>query len=64
LDQIKAYVSSGALRYIVVTAHGFGSFGLGQGLTTGISSWVRANCSPLNVVPDVSSNIYDCARAF
>jgi 4-amino-4-deoxy-L-arabinose transferase-like glycosyltransferase len=63
LDQLKAFIASGELRFVVATAAGFGSFGLGFGSSTGISAWVRANCSPLDLTANQANNVYDCAGA-
>lgn len=62
LDQLKSFIASGQLRYVIVGGRGGGPGGGPGGGTTGTTrdSWVTASCTP---VTSISSNLYDCARA-
>ena len=70
LDQLKNYIASGKLRF-VVTSGGMGGGGFGRGGAgfgglggTGISdvgTWVTSNCKSVNY--GGSATLYDCAGA-
>jgi 4-amino-4-deoxy-L-arabinose transferase-like glycosyltransferase len=64
LDQLKSYVASGELRF-VLTGGGFGGgFGGGQGgtdITTQRNDWVDSACQPVTYAG--TSLLYDCAGA-
>ncbi len=57
LDQLKSYIASGKLRFVLVDAGGFGG-GSGSDRT----SWVTSTCRVAND-GGASSNLYDCAGA-
>jgi 4-amino-4-deoxy-L-arabinose transferase-like glycosyltransferase len=61
LDQLKAYIASGQLRFVIATSIGGGAFGQGFGAATGISGWVRSNCSPVDLTSTQAHNLYDCS---
>ena len=72
LDQLKAYVSSGQLRFVLLDGGagggfgpgGFGARGAGGSSSTGdVSSWVTANCSAVTLTGSSSSSLYDCSAA-
>jgi 4-amino-4-deoxy-L-arabinose transferase-like glycosyltransferase len=63
LDQLKAYISTGELRFVMAAGAGFGGFGQGLGQVTGMRAWVRANCSLVGVAADSANDLYDCAGA-
>jgi 4-amino-4-deoxy-L-arabinose transferase-like glycosyltransferase len=56
VDQLQAYVASGALRFVIVG----GGDGGPSGGSSDVSTWVGANCA---AVSSVSSSLYDCASA-
>jgi 4-amino-4-deoxy-L-arabinose transferase-like glycosyltransferase len=60
LDQLKSYVASGKLRFVLVDGLGGGGFGGGD--TTDRTSWVTSTCKVVNY-GDSSSSLYDCAGA-
>jgi 4-amino-4-deoxy-L-arabinose transferase-like glycosyltransferase len=60
LDQLKSYVASGKLRFVLVDGLGGGGFGGSD--TTDRTSWVTSTCKVVNY-GDSSSNLYDCAGA-
>jgi hypothetical protein len=64
VDQLKAYVSSGALRYVL--AGGIGGVGFGGiGGTSGTdrTSWVSTNCTLVSIAGGSTNQLYDCAAA-
>jgi 4-amino-4-deoxy-L-arabinose transferase-like glycosyltransferase len=77
LEQLKAYVASGELRYVLVGGRGLGGpagFGtpgrFGAGAPGGpaatgaaISSWVTSTCTPLTLDGIAGNRLYDCAGA-
>jgi 4-amino-4-deoxy-L-arabinose transferase-like glycosyltransferase len=71
LEQLRGYVSSGELRYILL-GRGLGGppgFGTGPAFrgrdagTSGISAWVTSTCRLVDVAGSASSGLYDCAPA-
>ena len=63
LDQLKSYVASGELRFILEGGVGGGGFGgFGGSDTTDRTSWVTSTCKVVDY-GDSSSNLYDCAGA-
>jgi 4-amino-4-deoxy-L-arabinose transferase-like glycosyltransferase len=66
LEQLQAYVRSGAVRF-VLTVGGRGGFpGVGgSGGTAAVSSWVVDACSPVNLGPasTAAATLYDCVGA-
>jgi 4-amino-4-deoxy-L-arabinose transferase-like glycosyltransferase len=67
LDQLKSYVTSGKLRFVLVDgAGGFGGAGFGGGSsTTDRSAWILAKCTAVNYGGSSGSgaSLYDCAGA-
>jgi 4-amino-4-deoxy-L-arabinose transferase-like glycosyltransferase len=61
LDQLKSYVASGELRFVLVDGLGGGG-GFGGSDTTDRTSWVTSTCKIVNY-SGASSNLYDCAGA-
>jgi 4-amino-4-deoxy-L-arabinose transferase-like glycosyltransferase len=61
LEQFRALVSSGALRFVSVGGGGAGGPS-GQGSSSGISSWVSSACTAVSVGGSTTS-VYDCAAA-
>jgi 4-amino-4-deoxy-L-arabinose transferase-like glycosyltransferase len=61
LDQLKSYVASGKLRFVLVGGLGGGG-GFGGSDTTDRTSWVTSTCKVVDY-GDSSSNLYDCAGA-
>ncbi len=67
LEQLKGFVRSGELRFVMPDGArgGFGGPG-GSGGTTAVSSWVAEACSPVSLggaSAGVSAGLYDCAGA-
>jgi len=60
LDQLKSYVASGKLRFVLVDGLGGGGFGGGD--TTDRTSWVTSTCKVVDYGGS-SSSLYDCAGA-
>ena len=63
LDQLKGYIASGELRFVIAQGAGFGGFGRGLGQVSGISGWVRSNCGLVSDASGDSNDLYDCAGA-
>jgi hypothetical protein len=66
IEQLKADVHDGRLRFVLLGGRGAGPGGFfggdGQGNVAGErSSWVRAACSPVSAAG--SGSLYDCAGA-
>ena len=59
LDQLKAYVASGELRFIEIG--GRGGPGGGQA-SSSVSSWVQSSCTAVTV-SGTTSSVYDCSAA-
>ena len=62
LDQLKSYVASGKLRFVLAgtSGGGFGGGGFGGGSST-VTSWVTSTCKVVDY--GGSSSLYDCAGA-
>ncbi len=59
LDQLKAYVASGRLRYVLIGGRGgFGGFDGGRGDASAVDAWVQQNGTPVDL-PGVSGTLYD-----
>ena len=63
LDQLKGYIASGELRFVIAQGAGLGGFGQGFGQVTGMSGWVRSNCEIVVIPGGTSTALYDCAGA-
>jgi 4-amino-4-deoxy-L-arabinose transferase-like glycosyltransferase len=66
LGQLKAYISSGELRFVLAAGRGLGGPGFGGsgfGQSSSISTWVQQSCSPVAIAGDSSNKLYDCAGA-
>jgi 4-amino-4-deoxy-L-arabinose transferase-like glycosyltransferase len=73
LDQLKAYVASGELRYVLLGGGGPGGFqggfqdGRGNGpggqTSSSVSSWVSTSCTAVSIGGSSASGLYDCAGA-
>ncbi len=61
LAQLKAYIASGKLRFVLTSGGGFGGGGPG-GDTSSVSSWVTSTCKAVNL-SGTTSSLYDCAGA-
>ena len=61
LAQLKAYVASGALRFIEVGGQGGG--GQGGNASSEVSGWVTSTCSAVTVNGTTSTSLYDCSAA-
>lgn len=63
LDQLKSYIASGQLRFVLAggSGQGGGAGGPGGG-NTGVSTWVAATCKVVTI-GGTTSNLYDCAGA-
>lgn len=60
LDQLKQYIASGALRFVIGnTLGGFGGPTFGQ--DSGIDAWVQTNCTVVNLSGAPGVGLYDCA---
>jgi 4-amino-4-deoxy-L-arabinose transferase-like glycosyltransferase len=59
LDQLKAYIASGQLRFVIVGGQGGGPGG-GSAEAAARSAWITASCTS---VPSVDASLYDCAGA-
>jgi 4-amino-4-deoxy-L-arabinose transferase-like glycosyltransferase len=68
LAQLKSYIASGKLRFVMSGGGGFG-FGFGGGGfggssdTTDRTAWVSTNCSRVSISGVSTSGLYDCAGA-
>jgi 4-amino-4-deoxy-L-arabinose transferase-like glycosyltransferase len=68
LDQLKSYIASGKLRFVLVDGGGAGGGfagpggGFGGGSSSDRTSWVTSTCKVAND-GGASSNLYDCAGA-
>ncbi|KRT63557.1 MAG: glycosyl transferase [Chloroflexi bacterium CSP1-4] len=63
LDELKSYIASGELRY-VLTDRGGGGFGGQDGATTSDRrAWVTSACTVVDYDGSGSSSLYDCAGA-
>ncbi len=62
LDQLKAYVASGELRFIEIGGGMAGGRGSGNGTSSDASSWVQSSCTAVSV-NGTATSIYDCASA-
>ena len=56
LDQLKSYVGSGKLRFVLVSTSGGGGFDISDR-----SSWIASSCKSVNY--GGSASLYDCAGA-
>jgi len=65
LSQLKSYIASGKLRFVMSGGGGFGGFGGfgGSSDTTDRTAWVSTNCSLVNISGVSTSGLYDCAGA-
>jgi 4-amino-4-deoxy-L-arabinose transferase-like glycosyltransferase len=62
LEQLKQYIASGDLRFVLAnTIGGFGGPSLGR--DSGIATWVETNCSLVNISVSAAVRLYDCAGA-
>ena len=62
LDQLKAYVASGQLRYVIVSGGGQGGFGGGgRGGSSDVTTWVTSNGTLVTSISGVS--LYDLSGA-
>jgi 4-amino-4-deoxy-L-arabinose transferase-like glycosyltransferase len=70
LDQLKAYIASGELRYVLLGGGGpGGGFGGGRGGggpgggdSNARTAWITATCTPV-AIAGVNADLYDCATA-
>jgi hypothetical protein len=62
LAQLKAYVASGELRFVMVGGGLGGGGGFGGGDTSSVDSWVASTCKAVTISGSTSS-LYDCAGA-
>jgi hypothetical protein len=70
LEQLKAYVASGELRYVLLGGGGpGGGFGSGRGGggpggrdSSARTEWITANCTPV-AIAGLSIDLYDCATS-
>ena len=68
LSQLKSYIASGKLRFVIVSGGGFGGGGFGGGAATGDTSssdrdsWVTSTCKVVDYggASASSSGLYDC----
>ena len=60
LDQLKSYVASGKLRYVLVGGNGGGFFG---GSSNDRTSWVTSACKPVSYGTGTGAALYDCSGA-
>jgi hypothetical protein len=64
LEELKRYIASGQLRFILVNSGGGGGGGFGG--TTDRSAWISANCTTVNYGGGYAGgggSLYDCAGA-
>jgi len=65
LDQLKGYIASGKLRFVIASGVSGGGFGgpggFGAGDSGSISTWVTSTCKAVNSIGTTS--LYDCAGA-
>jgi 4-amino-4-deoxy-L-arabinose transferase-like glycosyltransferase len=60
LDQLKSYVASGKLRYVLIGGNGSGFF---AGNSNDRTSWVTSTCKPVSYGTGTGAALYDCAGA-
>jgi 4-amino-4-deoxy-L-arabinose transferase-like glycosyltransferase len=67
LDQLKTYIASGELRYVVLGGGGPGGGfngrpggGPGGGDANARTAWITANCTPVTIAGS-TTDLYDCA---
>jgi 4-amino-4-deoxy-L-arabinose transferase-like glycosyltransferase len=64
LEQLKALIASGDLRFVIVDRGGGlggpGGFGGGR---TGVSDWVRSACTAVDLGSGGNAGLYDCSAA-
>ena len=61
LDQLKSYVASGKLRFVLAGGGGGGGGGFGGGDSSDRTTWVTSTCKAVSY--GGSSSLYDCAAA-
>ena len=61
LDQLKSYVASGKLRYVLVGGSGGGPFGGGG--SDGRTSWITSTCKAVNYGTGTGAALYECSGA-
>jgi hypothetical protein len=61
LDQLKSYVASGKLRFVLAGGGGGGGGGFGGGDSSDRTTWVTSTCNAVSY--GGSSSLYDCAAA-
>jgi 4-amino-4-deoxy-L-arabinose transferase-like glycosyltransferase len=65
LDQLKSYIASGKLRFVIASGVSGGGFGGPGGFggtdSSSISTWVTSSCKAVNDIGTAS--LYDCAGA-
>lgn len=70
LDQLKAYIATGELRYVLLggggpgggLGGGRGGGGPGGGDSNARTAWITANCTPV-VIAGLTTDLYDCATS-
>jgi 4-amino-4-deoxy-L-arabinose transferase-like glycosyltransferase len=61
LDQLKSYIASGKLRFVLASGGGLGGGGFGGSDSSDRTTWVTSNCKA--VTYGGSAGLYDCAGA-
>ena len=64
LDELKSYIASGKLRFVIVSGGtgggGFGGFG-GDSAVTGRDAWVTSTCRTVDYGGGTQTTLYDCS---
>jgi 4-amino-4-deoxy-L-arabinose transferase-like glycosyltransferase len=60
LDQLKAYIASGQLRFVIAGGQGGGPGG-SAGVSTTRDAWVTSTCTAVDLGTGSSLNLYGCA---
>jgi 4-amino-4-deoxy-L-arabinose transferase-like glycosyltransferase len=60
LGQLKTYIASGKLRYVLIGGNGSGFF---AGSSNDRTSWVTSTCKPVSYGTGTGAALYDCAGA-
>jgi len=62
LDQLKSYIASGKLRFVIVSGVGGGFGGFGGDNTASVrDAWVTTTCHSVDYGGGTETTLYDCS---